>query len=349
MASIPMTSINNGDTKSAVLRASTARRRPRIAYILACSHSGSTLLAMLLGAHADAITVGELTGARIDDPDKYLCSCGKVLNDCAFWARVRETMAQKGLNYAPNRAGTDIRETSDAVIRRLLSPLHRRRLLESVRDAALFIYPPWRRHLSRVQQRNARLVETICELSGAKVVVDSGKIGLRLKYLLRNDAFDVRIIRLIRDGRGVALTVTDEGRFADATNPKLRGGGFGTASWCRNRPISFGANVWRRSNEEAECIISQLNRSQWMEMRYEQLCAAPAESLRTICGFLELDPERVVLNFRGVEHHVIGNGMRLNDTAEIRLDERWREFLSEEDRGVFDSIAGDLNRRYGYA
>ena len=38
---------------------------PRLAYLLAASHSGSTLLAMLLGAHPEACTAGELKATNL--------------------------------------------------------------------------------------------------------------------------------------------------------------------------------------------------------------------------------------------------------------------------------------------
>jgi hypothetical protein len=41
------------------------------------------------------------------------------------------------------------------------------------------------------------------------VLVDSSKVGIRLKYLLRIPEIDIRVIRVIRDGRAVALTYTD--------------------------------------------------------------------------------------------------------------------------------------------
>jgi hypothetical protein len=45
---------------------------------------------------------------------------------------------------------------------------------------------------------------------------------------------------------------------------------------------------------------------------------------------------------------MIGNGMRLDSTPEIKLDERWREVLSPSDLEIFDPIAGRLNRQLGY-
>src|ERR1041384_2871141 len=58
---------------------------PRLAYILSASHSGSTLLAMLLGAHPDACTVGELKLTSMGDVNQYRCSCGDRLMTCSFW------------------------------------------------------------------------------------------------------------------------------------------------------------------------------------------------------------------------------------------------------------------------
>jgi hypothetical protein len=45
---------------------------------------------------------------------------------------------------------------------------------------------------------------------------------------------------------------------------------------------------------------------------------------------------------------VIGNGMRLDATREVRLDERWKTALDPEALGTFEAVAGDLNRRLGY-
>jgi hypothetical protein len=61
-----------------------------------------------------------------------------------------------------------------------------------------------------------------------------------------------------------------------------------------------------------------------------------------------VDPAQTSADFRSVEHHVLGNGMRLDPTSEIRLDQRWKSVLSPADLPVFDSVAGKLNRRYGY-
>jgi hypothetical protein len=53
-------------------------------------------------------------------------------------------------------------------------------------------------------------------------------------------------------------------------------------------------------------------------------------------------------DFRSQNHHVVGNGMRLDATNEIKLDERWKSELSASDLKQFDTVAGKMNRRLGY-
>jgi hypothetical protein len=216
------------------------------------------------------------------------------------------------------------------------------------RDVALNLSPFWRAHVSRVEDRNRGLIDTLATIRPGSVIVDSSKIGLRLKYLLRDPQLDVRVIRLIRDGRAVALSYMDPFAFADATDPGRRAGGSGGHRDCERKPMAEAAREWRRSNEEAETLLPTVGQSRWIEVRYEDLCANPAETVRRLCRFLGVDSVRVVLDFRSVEQHVLGNGMRLDSTSEIRLDERWREHLTEDDLRVFHRVAGNLNRRYGY-
>ena len=323
---------------------------PRLAYLLAASHSGSTLLTMLLGAQPGACTAGELKATSLGDADAYRCSCREPIRHCAFWKRVGAAMAERQCPaFEITRAGTSIFEVTHPLARRLLAPLYRGPLLESVRDLALSVTPGWRSHLQETNRRNLALVQSLLAVTGAGIVIDSSKVALRLKYLLRIPEWEVRVIRVIRDGRAVALTYMDEWNFADCSDPALRNGGTGIRKAPPRRTMAEAANEWKRSNEAADALTARLPRSQWTAVRYEELCADPGAVLRRLAAFLGLDPARIMLDFRSREQHVIGNGMRMDMTSEIRLDERWKAQLSEADLRVFDEVAGPLNRRYGYA
>jgi hypothetical protein len=324
---------------------SSSPGRTRLVYLLAASHSGSTLLAQLLGSHPEICTVGEQKATSLGDPEQYRCSCGAFIKQCPFWAEVRARMGQRDIDFDITNARTDIRTGASPYVLRLLRPLHRGPALEALRDLGLSLSPAWRRALPEIQKRNAALAASVCEVTHKPMVVDSSKVGLRLKYLLKNPALDVRVIRFIRDGRAVALTYVDPHRFADAKDPKLRGGGTGKDRDAEKLSMADAAWEWRRSNEEAESVLAGLDPSRWTEARYEDLCTKPRETLGRLFSFLnvadvELDTKQT--------RHVVGNGMRLDWQGDIRLDESWRTELDAQHLLEFDEVAGELNRRYGY-
>lgn len=242
-------------------------------------------------------------------------------------------MAEKGIvGFDITNAGTSIFEGESRYVRRLLDPLQRGMIFEGFRELALRLSPSWPVHLRTIQTRNAALVAVLQELTGAKLVIDSSKAVLQLSYLLKGRGLEIKVIRLIRDGRAVALSLI----------------GHGMKRATRQETIATAAREWLRSNEAAECLLRRLPSTQWMEVKYETLCARPKATLERLCAFLGLDTAAVTSDFRAKPQHIIGNSMRLNSTAEIRLDERWRTELSQDDLRAFDTVAGDLNRKYGY-
>jgi len=322
----------------------------KLAYILAASHSGSTLLSMLLASHRQIATVGELklSSGTMGAIGHYRCSCGALIQKCGFWHRVKESMKLRGFEFDLTNAGTDYSAAESWYSRRLLAPMHGGKLFEIARDAALGLSSQWRRRLPEIHGRNAALAATVAEIARVEVVVDSSKTAVRLKYLLRNPELDVRVIRLIRDGRGVALTYMDPAGFADATDPALRGGGSGGERKKERLSMPQAAYEWRRDNEEAEHLLRYVDRSRWVEVRYEELCVDTDNTLDRLFMLMGLESRKRAREFRMVEHHVVGNGMRLDGTSEIRLDQRWKSALTEDNLKVFDHVAGDMNRRYGY-
>ncbi len=169
-------------------------------------------------------------------------------------------MHEKGFAFEFQDARTDVKSGTTPYERRLLNPLHRGPALERMRDAALALSPGWSRRLHEHQGRNRALMEAVLNRTGRDVLVDSSKVGIRLKYLLRIPDVDIRVVRLIRDGRAVALTYTDPAGFADTSNPALKGGGSGDVASREHLrlPMQKAAREWRRSNEEAASILSEL-------------------------------------------------------------------------------------------
>ena len=328
----------------------THDKKQTVAYILAASHSGSTLLALLLDTHPEICSVGELKVGALGDLDNYLCSCRRKIVTCPFWSEVRENVQQSGEEFELNDPRTDIRATKNPLLRKLLGPMVRGGFTEFVRDALLWLVPAWHRHFSNIRKRNRTFLAVLARLSGASVVADSSKVGVRLKYLLRDKEIAVRVIRLIRDGRGVALTYVNPNEFADAKTAELRGGGTGKSDTHAKLDMSEAAYEWARANTEAEALKRRLDDEQYLEIHYEDLCTDTEATLNTVYRFLEVaeNASEVIENIDKIEHHIVGNGMRLDADHAIVLDERWREQLNPEQLEEFERVAGALNTKYGY-
>ena len=108
------------------------------------------------------------------------------------------------------------------------------------------------------------------------------------------------------------------------------------------------ARQWRRTLEECERTLSLLPRESWIELRSGDLCREPAEALSQVVDFLGLESIAFPSDFRAIDHHILGNSMRLRSEKEIRLDETWRRTLTPLDLGEFQRVAEEANLRHGY-
>ena len=322
--------------------------KPTLVYISAASHSGSTLSTLLIASHPSLCTIGELKASNLGDPEQYRCSCLAAIKSCEFWREISSAMKKRGFDFNIWDANTNFSETNNAYAQKFLRPLVRGAGAELIRDSLLSLSPAWTKELREKKQRNLALIESVAEVRDKQFVVDSSKIGLRLKYLLRIKDLNIKVVRIVRDGRGVALTYINPTEFADAKNTAHRGGGFGSSRAHEELTMTEAAREWRRSNEEAEALVRRLPASDWITLRYEDICTNTVSELNRVYRFLGVDEVNELPNFREQNKHLIGNGMRLDTDNEIQLDERWRTQLTQQQLTEFDNIAGDLNRHYGY-
>jgi hypothetical protein len=153
----------------------------RVIYIAGAAHSGSTLLDLMLNAHPEIVSVGEILKlnrpVKSRSPDKVRpldCSCGAIsLQQCAFWSRVDEqVMEMEG---------------------------------KSLAELAVEDYGRPNGHAAP----NAVLFKAIADVSGKSFVVDSSKIPRRLGHLMTLDELDVYPVHLVRDPKGQIASVID--------------------------------------------------------------------------------------------------------------------------------------------
>lgn len=267
---------------------------PVIVYVVGAGHSGSTLLSLLLNSHSRVHALGE-----IDKIDRYARepASGRRPLERAFWRAVRARYE-----------ATSSRPLAEIALRR---PDGRR--LDG--DA-----------LAAWADDYERLARAIAAVSGKRILVDASKHTGQLDLLVRSARFDLRVIHLQRDGRGVVHSYA------------RKYGGF-----------VRGYRHWARSQQRAARIRSTVASSCWLSLRYEDLSSAPERQLRRVCEFLDLEFEPAMLAFRRTAWEgVSGNRMAHQANAEIVLDERWRRELSWGRRALFEVLGGRRNARCGY-
>jgi hypothetical protein len=157
---------------------------------------------------------------------------------------------------------------------------------------------------------------------------------------------EVRFLHMIRDGRDVALSIL---------------------------PLHFGPNTieeaahwWSRSIEKARRQARSIDF--YMEIRYEELVENTEAVLRRTCRFIELPWDESILAYhQRAANRLTELGSLVTSTGEVIPAETrrgihemttkppnasrievWRTGMSDADRRVFESIAGNMLRDLGY-
>ncbi len=295
-------------------------------YVASPSYSGSTMLTLLLGAHPEIATVGELKGGQ-EDLATYQCSCGTLFKECSFWRSLNDALAGSGYRYdLADRGSMPAYRSTSGVVDALLRRRYGGILTECARTVGLAVWPGAQRLVGRVHDYHRVVIREVLRLTGGSVFVDSSKDPIRIRYLSAMPDLDVRVVHLVRDGRG---TINSARKNA-------------------NQPVARAAKEWRDTHLEIERVSRRCAQDRRLLVRYEDLCADPSSVLSCILSFASLPPDNSISHVDGSRLHVLGNRMRLKGRQDVRLEESWRQELSDMDLAAFQSIGGELNRRYGY-
>jgi hypothetical protein len=152
----------------------------KIAYITGLGRSGSTLLDLILAAHSQAFSVGEVktlsrytaaSASERNDNPRQSCTCGAdSVWVCPVWSQVEAHLqAEHGVSLRDLRIKADDEE--------------------------------------RFRTDNLRLLHAIAAATGASLLVDSSKGLTRLKRLQAIPGLDVHPIHVVRDPKGRANSV----------------------------------------------------------------------------------------------------------------------------------------------
>jgi hypothetical protein len=296
----------------------------RVGYVAGYGRSGSTVIDIVLGAHQQVFGAGELTNlTRRVWPNNEYCSCGARVRDCIFWSRVVESFSGTfGSKAIDDYARLQRRyESLDKVF--LLSP-----------SAEFKCYCGY----------THALFEIIARSSGKRTIVDSSKLPGRALSLMRMRDLDLRVVHLVRDGRGVAWSM----RKAYLPDPS---GGVERA--LKSRPVSRTALRWMMVNAGAEAVLHRAGGSRGVRVRYEDFVSAPREQLARLGELLGVDVSSLADKLEAGEsfspgHLVAGSRIRMEGPIRLRLDAEWKRDMPSRDQKLFQLLCGWVQRRYGY-
>lgn len=181
----------------------------------------------------------------------------------------------------------------------------------------------------RMVEHNALLHDVLRTTSAGALVVESSKgfrYGIGQYQIYPHSA---RFVPLSRDGRGVMASMMRSGRSRE----------YAVRQWVNYYTQAL---KWLERRVDAADV---------MRVRYEELAAAPRDVLKRLEAFCGLPAHDWPQDMRIAtdQHPLDGNPMRKAAPAAIRLDERWRAELSQDDLRYFGQTAAAICRRLGYS
>lgn len=313
-------------------------------YIVSSPHGGSTLLSHVLGRHPQATNLGEVSFIPKELAVGELCTCGERLADCTAWGEIFDALrASVGtdLRVSPyglylgdaikDKHGSGSVDMTYQTVGRKVSAK-----LRGAVDTAALLGAPHRRLLPALTPRSVNnsirntilLYEAVARVRQGGLVIDASKLPRKAPRLYLHDPRRVRVLHMVRDGRGV---LASRMKYMSARRAVRR---------------------WNHYHRVTRHLLQRwIAPDDRRRLRYEDFVSDPESHLRSLCTWLQLDYSSCMLEFAGAEreHSAGGNPARFHLKDGIRPpDERWRTGLSTEQLEMFERTAGALNREFGY-
>lgn len=299
--------------------------RPTLLYIGGLGRSGSTLLERLLGQLDGVVSLGEVQSLwRHRLAVGRLCGCGELLSRCPFWTALPAAATD------PGRALT------------LQRRVERTRHLPLLLAPGLF--PAFASRLNRYRALLEGVYDAVEAHTGATVLVDSSKSPANAFVLRRLRGFELRVVHMVRDSRGVAYSWQKRMSMEPGPDAPLM---------ARESSLRVGL-LWSTYNVLFAGL--RLLGVPVLRLRYEDLVGDPRAQLAqvvTFAGAAHVEPLDFVTDTSArldrVGHTVAGNPMRFDrGIIRIQRDEQWRSALPPAQRLLVSLLTLPGLLRYGY-
>jgi len=272
----------------------------KVVYCMGSGRSGSTLLGILLDLHPEIVSPGEISNVGRFRKGKRPCSCGNTIKTCSYWSAVMNNWQDANTHESIDEA-----VTKGLKIENFKSPLAWLKMITK--------YPFQSNYFNNYIESKYNFLKAIKQESGKSVVADISKNPLRAWALSRHPNIDLKIIHLVRDGRGALFWVIIN-RFSNYVGKKTKKSGL---------------------------------------IRYEDLITNTDKTLSKISNIIDLDLHQVIekseLNLAQEESHIMaGNILRKSKSIKLKLDTEWQEKMKPKQLKTFKIIAKNTLKKYGY-
>lgn len=300
--------------------------KPKLVSLLANWISGATLFTILLDAHSQIVSNGESLPFGENDDERYDCSCGKYIDECEFYSAAAGHMRLRDGSEWDRSLFMQLPTLSKIPV--LRSFLQAWMFEGSVRNRIIDAVPAYRDTTKRFLDAQLRFFENARSLAGVPIYLDGTKSTRRAQLLARDGRSEMKVIHMIRDGRGFSSSYLKN--WSEET-----------------RDVAVPARLWLRYISEVDKFAAAFPSVPLLTVRYEDLCRSTTETMKAVYRFLEVPYEEFD---KTAPHtpHLLGNRMRRDFDGTIREDTSWKTLLDARTQRRATSIMEKGLRRFGY-
>ncbi|RJQ76337.1 MAG: sulfotransferase [Desulfobacteraceae bacterium] len=171
--------------------------------------------------------------------------------------------------------------------------------------------------------------DAYAQVQGKMQIGDKTPSFFRMVPVLSNLFPQAKFIHIVRDGRDIYLSLRKMGRKDN---------------------ISVGALEWAFKVLKAQRDLAKIDPVRVLQLRYEDLLAAPGSKLEEICAFLHVTYDSAMLDFWKTSHNYIGchHSQYIFEPVASDNIKKWKNRLSSVEVAKFQRIAGTQLGRMRY-
>ena len=295
----------------------------RVLFLAGSGRSGSTLVTTILGQLDGFFAAGELRYFwQRGLVDNRPCGCGLPLRECPVWTGIRAGLPPIPPADIAAHLRTRLR------LKRLPALLRRRAVAPHPDDAAI-----------------TALYSAIAARSGAVVIVDSSKLPPYGVLLAGLPGIELKVLHVVRDPRAAAFSWRRKRALDGAAD----------ARQMTRHPVWKAAALWAVWNAATIRLWARKAPGGYLRVRYEDLMASPAETIRRIADFAGAAPDTALpftadgLVTLGATHSVAGNPSRHRvGGVPVKADDEWRRSLPRRSHALVTALTAPLLLGLGY-